>query len=136
MKLSGVVIGMLVFGLVVTGLSYFSADWAENIGFSLNNLTYLAPIQDFQSEMMSMEEALKSSQITGTWLDIPFTILSGLTSALKLLGTALINILYGFISSVAEVLHVPFWVIAFLQAIVMAGIVFALLRIFLKTGEI
>jgi len=136
MKLNNLVIGMLVFGLVVTGLSHFTTDWAENLGFSLSNMSYLAPIEDIQREMKNMEESLKSSQITGTWLDIPFTVLSGLTSALKLLGTALINIMYGFISSVAEVLHVPFWVIAFFQAIVMAGIVFALLRIFLKVGEV
>lgn len=129
MELRDYITSILLFGLVITGISVFMAEAATNTGNSLDNLTYLAPVNEITAAVTDVQNSITNSQITGTLLDIPLMVISGLYSLVKLLMVTLGNVWVTFTSGLAAFLGVPEWAVIIIQAIIITSISFTILKI-------
>ena len=130
--LRNMLITLLLFSGMIIGISGFMMDLAKNYGQSVEDLSQLESIERIQSEAKNLEQSLRSTQITGTFLDVPLTVLSGVYSIFKLILVSFIEIWSGFINSVASYLMLPSWFINILIAIVTVILIFEIISIVSK----
>lgn len=130
MDIRDFLIGVLLFGLVATGVSNFMGEWAENAGgYNITNISNLAPVASVQAAVEDVETAITSSQITGTLLDIPITVISGLYSIVILIGITMSNVWTTFTTEIAALTGVPSWAVVLIQLIVIISVIFTVLKV-------
>ena len=132
MELRNLLIVLLLFSGIVIGLSNFAGNLAKNYGSSVEDLSKLGPIQRIQEEASNLEQSLRSTQITGTFLDVPLTILSGVYSIFKLILVSFIDIWAGFIGSISSYLMLPEWFVGIVIAIISIIVIFEIISIVAK----
>jgi len=108
MEIRNMLITLLLFSGIIIGLSTFMGDLAKNYSSNIEDLSKLSSVQRIQEESKNLEESLRTTQISGTFLDIPIIIMSGF----KLIMVSFIEIWSGFINSIASYLFLPSWFIA------------------------
>jgi len=125
-------IALLIFGAVMIGVSNFTGDLAKKYNTSIDDLSSLAPIQKIQNQTETLDETIQNSKITGTFLDVPFTIVSGIYQALKLVSTSLFSIWDMFTNTIASYLSIPRKYIDIIMAIISVSILFEIISIVMK----
>ena len=128
---SKIIIALIMISSAVVGISAFAGDIYDNYGITSDDLAYLNKTSEINAEVVEIKDAIESTQITGTVLDLPLTFVAGAYSALKLL-LNIPDIMITLLVESGEVIGVPAWAIAMGSAIVVVIIVFVILRAILK----
>lgn len=131
-ELRNLLITLLLFSGIIIGLSTFMGDLANKYNSNIENLAGLSSIQKIQGETQQLEQTLRSSQITGTFLDVPITILSGVYQVFKLILVSFVEIWSGFMNSIASYLFLPSWFISIVIAIITIIIIFEIISVISK----
>jgi hypothetical protein len=132
MQVRDLLITVLLFSGIIIGLSAFMGDLANKYSSNIEDLSKLSSVQKIQQESKNLEEALRSTQITGTFLDIPITILSGVYSIFKLMMVSFIEIWSGFLNSIASYLFLPSWFVGILISLIVIFLLFEIISAILK----
>jgi hypothetical protein len=132
MQVRDLLITLLLFSGIIIGLSTFMGDLANKYSSNIEDLSKLSSVQKIQQESKNLEEALRSTQITGTFLDIPITILSGVYSIFKLMMVSFIEIWGGFLNSIATYLFLPNWFVGILISLIVIFLLFEIISAILK----
>jgi hypothetical protein len=132
MKIRNLLITLLLFSGIIIGLSTFMGDLANKYSTNIEDLSNLSSVQKIQQESKNLEESLRSTQITGTFLDIPITILSGVYSIFKLMMVSFIEIWNGFLNSISTYLFLPKWFVGILISLVVIFLLFEIISAILK----
>jgi hypothetical protein len=132
MQVRDLLITVLFFSGIIIGLSAFMGDLANKYSSNIEDLSKLSSVQKIQQESKNLEEALRSTQITGTFLDIPITILSGVYSIFKLMMVSFIEIWSGFLNSIASYLFLPSWFVGILISLIVIFLLFEIISAILK----
>lgn len=131
-ELRNLLITLLLFSAVIIGISNFSADLAKKYGVTIQDVSGMSSIEKIQNETKDLEQTLRSSQITGTFLDVPLTVLSGAYQVFKLILVSFTEIWSGFMHSVARYLFLPEWFISVVIAVVAITIIFEIISVISK----
>jgi hypothetical protein len=133
-EIRNILLGLLAFSAVITGLSVYYADVSSSSGASTHtsNLTQLSQLNSIQNATYDVEQSLKGQQITGTFLDFPLTVVSGIYNVLKLLLGGVVNIFEVFLDSVILYLHLPAWVKGLAMLAVAITVMFAIMSAALR----
>jgi len=132
MQLRDLLLTLLLFSGIIIGLTTFMGDLANKYSNNIQDLSELSSVQKIQEEAKKLEESLRSAQITGTFLDIPLTVLSGAYQLFKLIITSFTQIWSGFINNIASYLFLPTWFIAIIIASVVIFILFEIISAIMK----
>jgi hypothetical protein len=132
MQIRDLLITILLFSGVVVGISVFMGDLTKKYSSNIEDLSNMSSVQTIQEETKHLEEALRNTQITGTFLDIPITILSGVYSIFKLMMVSFIEIWNDFINSIARYLFLPSWFIGILISLIIIFLIFEIISAVLK----
>jgi hypothetical protein len=117
---------IMIFATVVfTGLSIFITDFAKGVGMDVQmpEFNHLNTVSERAKEL---ENTLKSSQISVTFLDVPFAILSGVYQVFRLILDGMSNLYFSLRNVVAIYLNLPTW---FVDAIVGSVLIFVIFEI-------
>lgn len=125
------IIGLLVVSGVVIGISTFTGDVYDRYGVSSTDLSYLNKTKDISENVELVQDSIEEPQLTGTFLDLPLTFISGAFAALKLL-FALPGIFSTFINDAGIVLGLPAWALSMSSAIIFVIVIFVVLMAILK----
>jgi hypothetical protein len=98
---------LLVFSAILVGVSGIMTEMSANYGVDTGNITYLTSVEKVKDEAEDISENLENSQLTGTIADIPFMIISGGYSILKLIAFSLPDIWASFINDIAVAIGIP-----------------------------
>lgn len=128
---TGMIIGLIVVSSIIIGIMAFAGDIFDNYGIVSDDLTYLNKTSEINAEVTEIKDAIESTQITGTILDLPLTFVAGAYSALKLL-LNIPGIMITLIIEAGEIIGIPSWATAMASAIIVVIIVFVILRAILK----
>lgn len=131
-ELRNILITLLLFSGIIIGLSTFMGDLASKYSSNIEDLSKLSSIQRIQTETENLEQSLRSTQITGTFLDIPITVLSGVYQVFKLILVSFVEIWSGFINSIATYLFLPKWFISIVIGVVIVIIIFEIISVISK----
>lgn len=124
MGLSEYFIPLLLFSLILIGLSNFNIDMADVHSRDVNNVSSLSVAADIEEQAAQMQDSIESSQITGTALDIPLVVISGIWNVVKLTFITIVNIWGNLIDTLAVYLHIPGAFIAILKVFIALLIIF------------
>lgn len=131
-QIRDLLITLLLFSGIIIGVSTFMSDLARKYSANIEDLSQLSSIQKIEQETVSLEQALRNTQITGTFLDIPITILSGVYSIFKLMLVSFVEIWTGFLNSIASYLFLPKWFISIVMGLVVIFIMFEIISAVMK----
>jgi len=133
MKLGGIVIAMLVFALVMLGLSNFTADYVSQYNLSSENLSSIVKIQQIQNTTNSIAQTFNSSTtVTDNPFNLPFTLGTGAFKILKLVFFDMIDLYSSFVGTIATYLHIPATYVGIIISIVIVAIMFLIISAILK----
>jgi len=135
MDLRDYVIAGIGLSIVILGVSLFQYNWTVGAGTNVTNVTSFVPTADLMQQVEDVEASITGSQITGTLLDIPITLVSGLYSIIKLMGTALGNVWLTITEGVATYWMIPTHYVVLIQGIIITGIIFTILAVLFGRGK-
>lgn len=124
MQLRSFLITLLLFSAVIIGVSNFMVDLSNKYSHDVEDLSSLSSVERIQNETKNLEQSLRNTQITGTFLDVPLTVLSGVYSIFKLILVSFIEIWDGFITNISQYLMLPTWFTSILMVIIVIIIIF------------
>jgi hypothetical protein len=104
-----ILIEVLMFTAIVTGMSYFVIDMAANMGFSISGTTGLDFTTKLEGESTKLVDSINSARVTNTILDLPFMASVAVLSILKFLFVDIANIFFDFLSAVGLYIPLPSW---------------------------
>jgi hypothetical protein len=131
-QIRDLLITLLLFSGIIIGISTFMSDLAKKYSTNIEDLSQLSSIQKIEEETANLEQTLRNTQITGTFLDIPITILSGVYSIFKLMLVSFVEIWTGFLNSIAIYLFLPKWFISIVVGLVVIFIMFEIISAVMK----
>ena len=106
MEVKTLIIVLLVFSAVIVGLNNFMADLSSSYGVSSEDISSLSNSDEISAQVTSIQETF-DSKVTGTFLDLPISAISGGIEFLKLVELSLFGfwgtLLNG--SALSEYLH-------------------------------
>jgi len=123
---------ILLFSGILIGLSVFISSLAKSYQVNIDDLSQLSSVKRIEEETKALEEALRSSQITQTPLDLPLIIVKGAYSIFKLILKSFIEIWDGFINSISSYLFLPTWFTSILISLVAIFVIFEIISIIMK----
>lgn len=133
MEIRYLVVGILIFGGIITGMGLFAADLTST--YKVNNtddLSYLDESQAMIGETANHTNIFKQTEITGIdILDVPFMIARSAYQILKLSFSSL-DIANTLISQTADYLGLPTWFTNLIGGIIGALFLFVVLSVLLK----
>jgi len=132
MLLRNLLITLLLFSGIIVGLSTFMGDLSKKYSSEIQDLSELTYVQRIEEETKNLEESLRTTQITGTFLDVPLTVLSGVYSIFKLIMVSFVEIWSGFVDSIASYLFLPKWFISIVIGLVVIFIIFEIISAIMK----
>ena len=108
---------------VFTGLSVFVTDFFKKGGkdIQMPEFGYLNIVSERAKEI---ENTLKSSQISVTFIDIPFAILSGVYQVFRLILDGMSSLYFSFRNTIAIYLNLPVWFVDTITAAILIFVVF------------
>ena len=133
MEIRYLVVGMLIFGGIITGMGLFAADLTST--YEVNNtddLSYLDESQTIIGETANYTTIFKQTDITGiSILDVPFMIAKSAYQILKLSFSSL-DIANTLIAQTADYLGLPTWFTSLVGGIIGALFLFVVVSVLLK----
>lgn len=131
-----IAIGLMIFSGLVGGIAVFSGSLYANYGIEdQSNLTYMSKASDLAEEAEGYKDAIEAAQITHTAADLPLIVLAGVSSALKLMFN-LADFMTVLITDIGVVLGVGAWFTGMLIGVVIIIIIFGVIKIIAKGGEV
>lgn len=132
MRLREFFILLVIFTAIVIGSSTFLGNVSKNYGVETQSVGSMKIVEDIRTEMTDFEKRLQEIK-TGVWfLDIPYMIVSGAYTVLKL---TLINIPIlwtNFISEISMFLGIPQWATSIIFLLIFATLIFEILTVLFK----
>lgn len=135
MDLRDYIMAGFALSIILLGVTLFQSGWAGGAGTNLTNVSGFVPTAALQSQVADVEASITGSQLTGTLLDIPIMVVSGLYSILKLMGTALGNVWFAISEGVATYWMIPTHHVLLMQGMILVGIIFTVLAVLFGRGR-
>lgn len=126
-------IGMLIFSGIIVGLNIVISDISSNYSIQGKDISYLSVSKDIEDSTQFLTTAIQSVRITDTPFDYALMAVAGLLGVFKLLLDVVTGLFTILISNVSSLLGLPIWFTSILIAITTVMIVFAIIRVLLKT---
>lgn len=121
------IIASIAFSAIIIGVSVWAADVADLSGVHVANMSQLSTVNNVRNLSIEMQNSFQQQSIQGSWLDMPFTILGGIWSFLKLAFTSVGNIFTSVFSSMATYFMLPAWVFPLVLLAIIVTIGFAIM---------
>lgn len=128
-----IIISLLLFSGVVMGMTSFYGDLSSTYGKNPNmsNLTSLNQTLVIQNDIKQYKGAVEDQSITGDFLDVPLTIVTGVYNILKMFLNS-INIFGSLIFSINNTLQLPDWFVGIVISIITIIIVLTIVSAIMK----
>ena len=132
MRMRDFFVVLLIFALVTIGGSYFFGDLTKIYGVSSQNISVLVPVSEIREEAEQMETQLRETQTGIAILDIPFTVVRGAYTLLKLMLIKVPELWFTFISSIGELLGIPSWASGIIITLLLFTLIFEIISVIMK----
>ena len=116
---------------IFTGLSIFISDLAKKTGndVQMPELNYLNQVSQ---RVQELENTLKTSQISVTFIDVPFAILSGVYQVFRLILDGMATLYFSLRNTIALYLGLPKWFVDTIVASITIFVVFEIVSAVVK----
>ena len=129
MRLRDFLLSALVFSAFIVGFGLFANDFGAKNGVNFENKANMSVISQATNISSSAEATMRASSVTGTPLDLPLIIVSGVFVVLKSLLYDLPNLWATLVTDIGTALNIPPVLIGFLTAAIAAIIVFEVIKV-------
>jgi len=132
MRLRDFFMVLLIFALISIGGSVFLGDLTKTYGVSSQDISTLVPVSEIREEAEQMETQLRETQTGIAILDIPFTVVRGAYTLLKLMLIKVPELWFAFISSIGELLGIPSWASGIIITLLLFTLIFEIISVIMK----
>lgn len=132
MELRDLMIILVVFSISIIGINLFMKDFINDyvaVPSELENINFTDKVE---YEINKTSNALQSSQITGTPLDIGLFVVTGIYNIFKFFIVDIINIYTYVISQISTYLMLPSWFIGSIIILITLFLIFEIISAIIK----
>jgi len=132
-KISSIIIGVVLLGMIVIGFSSFSNNLASTYGRNMSTSQYesMNKIDNISNNVNNMRDKLDKGSDSDMSADADIGLLTGGWSAIKLI-LNLPDILISLVSDIANILGVPHIFVTGITVIIISVIIFGLISLIFK----
>lgn len=123
---------LLVFAVISIGGSVFLGDMAKNYQIETKDVSTMIPVEEIRNEAEQMETQLREVQTGIAIIDIPFTIVRGTYTLLKLMLIKVPELWFTFISTIGELLGLPSWATGIIITMLLLTLIFEIISVIMK----
>lgn len=132
MEIRSLILSLLVFGLVVTGLGIFETDLAVKSGHEISDMKVLSQVNEIQNKTNDLRNTFKT-KITGVpIIDLPLVMTVGFIQFIGLVSDLLFGWWFNMIINVSSAIGIPSWATTVFLSILVIIILFEIISAIIR----
>jgi len=133
MELREYVTLLVIFSLVAVGSANFYGQVTSHYNITVSqNISALNAVGRISNMSSDLETQLRRSQISIPIVDVPFAIVQGVYTIMKLLLVGVPDLWFSFINSLAISLGIPSWATAGIMVLLILGVIFEIIAVIMR----